>query len=398
VKSGITIQYAGQSISCYYCKEVCPTDDPENKYYYDDPACGGACNITGGWYCFQSVLHQGCYLCQRPCPANYYYKDGKCGDKCASGTQCTKSTQLPDCYWCKSPCPEGYYYKDAECGSDCMINEYCKESYEDCYLCVEGEEGCTRGYYYKDNTCNDTCDSEEGEICGTLMGTQNCYYCRGITTTIASATTTTVAQCGGDLYSSSNCDGRCDSKCEQCLQYQGWPCYICENKPCSQISETYPLYGSSSDCARNCSQNVGQCRPYSDCTHCYYCYLYECGNGDVEPGEQCEDDSDCPDYHNCNANCECVTNCAGYCANQGYPYIQGIGSKADCEDKLTADMNALRNAGTCRAVCGAYAWMEGMSADCCCVDTDWKPCLNCPNQNPALIDCQTPLAQCTAGL
>ncbi|MBM3309278.1 MAG: hypothetical protein FJY77_03405 [Candidatus Altiarchaeales archaeon] len=56
----------------------------------------------------------------------------------------------------------------------------------------------------------------------------------------------------------------------------------------------------------------------------------------------------------------------------------------------------------CRAVCGAYAWMDGLSADCCCVDTDWKPCLNCPCGSPPLpacpYDCDTPLAQCQAGL
>ena len=91
-----------------------------------------------------------------------------------------------------------------------------------------------------------------------------------------------------------------------------------------------------------------------------------------------------------------------YCNAQGNtPDVNvdlGAGAgRADCEDEMNARMNALQ--GQCKAVCGSYSWYPETNGEyCCCVDVDSRDCLNCPNANPALIDCQAPLAQCKAGL
>ncbi|MFH1126122.1 MAG: hypothetical protein V1703_03270 [Candidatus Altiarchaeota archaeon] len=460
--AGRSVNYQGQTINCYACRDACPTNDPDYIYYYKDPTCKNLCNKTGGWDCFKSTTHNDCYFCAKPCPNTHYYNDSTCKNQCSTGSECTKSTayQYP-CYWCRSPCPEGYYYKDPNCGYDCEKNEQCNKTTDDCYLCVSR---CPVGYYYKDDKCGERC--EQGKVCGQLTGYPDCYYCRGSTTTTQAtttrtttttpatstqatttratttqattttrATTTTIVVCGGSLFNSNNCDGQCNQACEVCSQYQGTPCYYCQ-KDCTRIGSGW---GTSSVCS-GCDSQHEECVQHSTCSGCYHCvetcpenlgyYRFQgcdaqcdsrlcakvggsgqykdcyqcnqprCGDGIISPpGEECEQDSDCPDYHYCDVDCLCTTDCAGYCADQGangYTLIGGIGTKAKCEDKMNADMDAKR--ANCRAVCGAYAWLSGMSTDCCCVDTDWKPCLNCPNQDPARIDCDTPLAQCKAGL
>jgi len=228
---------------------------------------------------------------------------------------------------------------------------------------------------------------------------------QGATTTTIRTTTTTIiiVSCQGDLYDSSNCNGGCNQACETCERYQQSPCYYCR-KDCSRLgagwatsascdgqhevletSQTcsgcyrcnevcpepdyYRLQGCNGKCPTILCRQVKVHEPQSQYKDCYKCYPPVCGNDIIEPGEQCEDDLDCPDYHVCNLNCQCATDCAGYCTSRGvngYPQSQGIATKALCE----ADMNAKMAALNCQnqAKCGAYAWMDGLTADCCCVD------------------------------
>ena len=128
-------------------------------------------------------------------------------------------------------------------------------------------------------------------------------------------------ECGEGLYNSSDCNGECDETCEECVQYQEYPCYKCENKDCSEISSGgVTLYNSYTECREYCDSEEGYCTNWDTCEHCYYCKPYVCGNGVLEPGEQCEEGYSCPDYHNCNSDCQCITDCGAYCGSVGVGY------------------------------------------------------------------------------
>ncbi|MBU0761957.1 MAG: hypothetical protein KKD39_02935 [Candidatus Altiarchaeota archaeon] len=237
--------------------------------------------------------------------------------------------------------------------------------------------------------------------------------------------------CNPPLYEDSQCDGECDPTCETCESMDGFPCYECRPKDCSDLSGDwsssvrcdgnheeiehhpdcsqcarckevcpeddgyYKLLGCAGKCDLRLCIKVGGNGEYQDC---YKCNEPKCGDGIITSGEQCEEDADCPDYHACKG-CQCVTDCAGYCADQGsngYAVFAGAANQAACTNEATARMNALR--ADCRVVCSATAWMQGVSGTCCCVDADWVPCLNCPCVAPCNPDCDTPKPTCQAKL
>jgi len=205
-------------------------------------------------------------------------------------------------------------------------------------------------------------------------------------------------ECGSGLYDSSDCDGECDAKCEECKQYRDMPCYTCAKKDCSEI-DTSPLqitlYNSYEECVKHCNDpDLGYCKQYDKCDHCWFCYLYECGNGVVEPGEECENDLDCEDisiYLSCNlADCLCYPDCEAYCDDQGkdgYQWVnkQGgpapnVDSKKKCRDWAQQKLQQIKK--DCFTSCVASAYMEHNGVSCCCVDWNSIPCKNCPGTNP----------------
>jgi len=71
-----------------------------------------------------------------------------------------------------------------------------------------------RGYYGSQSSCQGACHSPS--YC-TYGEATRCWHCNQVT-----------VECGQGLHISSNCDGQCDSgKGEQCILYQGGPCYYC---------------------------------------------------------------------------------------------------------------------------------------------------------------------------
>jgi len=243
-------------------------------------------------------------------------------------------------------------------------------------------------------------------------------------------------QCSGSLFSTNNCDGRCNAACETCAPYQQTPCYECK-KDCTRLGQGW---GESSVC-NGCDSDHYECQEHASCDGCYHCqetcpegmgyYRQQgcdakcdarlcakvgsgqyancyrcnaprCGDAIVSPpGEECEKDGDCGNAK-C-VGCLCQFDCPGFCAGQGangYKVTAGPATEQACKTAAEAAGNALK--ANCRATCwanafGSYTTPRGVQT-CCCTDADWKPCLRCPNQNPALIDCDTPLAQCKAGL
>ncbi|MFH0862162.1 MAG: hypothetical protein V1875_03945 [Candidatus Altiarchaeota archaeon] len=242
-------------------------------------------------------------------------------------------------------------------------------------------------------------------------------------------------QCSGDLYSSADCSGGCNSACETCSRYQQTPCYECK-KDCTKLGQGW---GDSTKCS-SCDSKHFECKEHDTCDGCYHCVetcpassgyfrfagcdatcdsrlcakvgsgqyadcykcsAARCGDGIVTHGEECEKDADCGNAK-C-VGCLCQFDCPGFCGGQGangYAVTAGPATEDACKANAAAQGNALN--ANCRATCWAsafssYSTPRGVQT-CCCTDADWKPCLNCPNQNQALIDCDTPLAQCKAGL
>lgn len=403
--SGVSITVNGQQTACYKCNPACPTNDPEKTYFFKNNTCANSCNTSGEWYCMQSTTQTDCYFCARPCPAGYYYKNSTCKNQCQTGTSCTNSTQNRDCYWCKNPCPEGYYFNDSRCAGVCDLHQSCEKTTDNCYLC---NSKCSVGYYFNDSTCRNECDIED--VCRLLTGTQKCYYCGAsttttswastttrATTTTAASPTTTVVQCLGSLYGTSNCNNQCNAECEECGQYQSTPCYYCQDLDCQDVDIV--LYNTFNECQSHCQD--GMCNISSTCSHCYECQPYVCGNGDVEPGEQCEEDADCVGYGYCDINCECQPDCDAYCDDQGvdgYQWINDflgpvITSSAQCQNWATQKLQQItQNCFTSCVASSSYTYNGVYS--CCCVDWNSLPCQNCPGQNPVcppLEDCMDTL-------
>lgn len=377
-QSGVTVKYDGQTIYCYQCTSACPLNDPDYTYYYKNSICENKCNTIGGWMCFESNVYDNCYYCGKPCPDNYYYKDNKCADKCQAGTECTKSTQLVDCYWCKNPCPEGYYYKDSTCGGSCEIYEHCDKTTEECYLCVPK---CSPGYYYKNSTCGNECDLEEA--CIPLTGQPDCYYCKATTTTTshvtttATPTTTEVTTTALDTSSSSSSSSRSSS---------------IASSTTSRNSSTSSRGSSSSSSSSSSSKRTTTTT------------VPVCGNGVLEPGEQCEHDSDCPGYGYCDIDCKCYPDCGAYCDDQGvdgYDWINDgnpgspvTTSQAQCtawaNQKLQQISQPAQNPGDpgyCKTSCVASAFYDYNGEYCCCVDWNQLDCNNCPCGTAPLPPC-----------
>lgn len=191
----------------------------------------------------------------------------------------------------------------------------------------------------------------------------------------------------------------CDLLHEELVEHQTCSgCYRCD-EVCPKDSGYYRHFGCDAKCPTILCRQVGASNPSSPHADCYRCQEPVCGNGIIEPGEQCEHDNDCPEHHFCDPmDCACITDCASYCASSGKNYFHApnAASRQACEAKMNDAMSALT--ADCRAVCGAYSWAEGMTDTCCCVSAEWEPCLNCPCTMPCAPDCDTPMPACKAKL
>ncbi|MFH1055700.1 MAG: hypothetical protein V1744_06365 [Candidatus Altiarchaeota archaeon] len=310
-------------------------------------------------------------------------------------------------------CGDGYLSTPNSPGGgseECDLNDNPQYSWAggNVYPCPTGLEcvnckcvGCGDGRLQKGEECDP--NNKKSKVNGQLLWQGQEYACSGQYEYCDSSTCTceSSVQCTGDLYNADNCNGACNSQCKECAPYQQTPCYYCKNRDCSQIdSGGVSLYNTASECNQHCPQGTGQCISWSTCSNCYYCKNYVCGNGAVEPGEQCEKNSDCPSYHTC-SQCQCVTDCNGYCGSvgQGFTNYGGIGSSDQCSSQTNPN-SVLKQlidqmSETCYAVCGKGYFMDGLNDNCCCTKTNKVHCLDCPGQNP---DCNTALNQCKASI
>ncbi len=126
-----------------------------------------------------------------------------------------------------------------------------------------------------------------------------------------------------------------------------------------------------------------------------------CGDGILNPREQCDTEHKCPEYHTCNSSCQCVTDCDSYCRSVGYGFTdtRRVASSNDCAGKnntnsvLAQKLNVLSE--DCYAICGKGYFLEGLSTNCCCLKTNKVHCFDCPGQNP---NCDDAMTQCKAGI
>ena len=244
-------------------------------------------------------------------------------------------------------------------------------------------------------------------------------------TTVPSTTITVTSSCEGDLHDDNTCDGACNTDCETCELYPNTPCYWCKKdcgilgsgwtnsltcdlnhnvlerndacgcykctEVCPKDDGYYLRPGCDGDCASILCRNVSESQPQSQYKDCLMCYPPVCGNGLIEPGEDCEVDADCLGYAYCDADCECQPDCIDFCDDQGvngYQWINdGVGgspniaSSAACSNWAQAKLTAI--SAQCKTSCVASAsYSYDGSYACCCVDWNSLACADCPGQNP----------------
>ncbi|MFH1721260.1 MAG: hypothetical protein ABH950_01500 [Candidatus Altiarchaeota archaeon] len=339
------------------------------------------------------------------------------------------STTVSTCIWNTQNCNE---YCESVCDAISRPVSKCTLRRDSCECDPECEGvgatttlGCAWDAVSCQEYCDGQCESRGLTVSSCVLDQNTCKCTVGCgqgasTTTISSGSTTTVSQststsapattstvsvsCGGSLFDSSNCEGSCNAKCKVCSQYQSTPCYYCKNKDCGDI-DTSPrqitLYDSYQDCTMHCNDPTqGYCKNYEDCSHCYYCFLYECGNDIVEyaAGEECEDHFDCEAiniYLYCGTDCLCYPDCQQYCDDQGingYNWINTgllgaptISTKAQCTTWANNKLQAINQ--NCFTSCVASAFYDFQGETCCCVDWNSITCNGymgraCPGTNP----------------
>ncbi|MFH1404253.1 MAG: hypothetical protein ABIH11_08300 [Candidatus Altiarchaeota archaeon] len=372
---------------------------------------------------------------------------GQCRFDVDSGPNCTKSSE---CY--HNVCENDQCVMKLSPGTnECDTDLNCVE-WEYHYECQNGAcvkiEGSGTNECLMDAQCPSTPTT-------TQAGATTTTQAGATTTTVRVTTTVVIVSCQGTgVYNTNNCDNNCDASCEKCEQITGLPCYRCV-KDCGKLGagwgtssvcggcdtqheecvehdscdgcyhcvevcpedtngvDYYRFQGCDAKCQVELCRQVKLHEPQSKYKDCYRCYEPECGDGILSLGEECEVGATqtCQDTHSgsgakylvCDPfDCLCYPDCDDFCDDQGnFPDVNvnlgGGATQADCDAEMKKQMNALK--GNCKAVCGEYAWYPEKNGEyCCCIDVDSRDCLNCPNQNPALIDCNTPLAQCKAGL
>lgn len=176
------------------------------------------------------------------------------------------------------------------CGDGvCNVDENCNECPEDCGLCC-GNGMCEPDYGEDCATCEDdcgpccgngTCEPDRGETCDTCP--DDCGAC-----------------CGNGT-----CEEEYDEDCDTCPDDCG---ACCGNGTCEEEYDE--------DC-ETCEEDCGECEPEcgdgvcngdENCAtcpdDCGECPEPVCGNGTVEPGEDCESSADCDEGYFC-SSCTC---------------------------------------------------------------------------------------------
>jgi len=185
-------------------------------------------------------------------------KADDCGEKRCVGGICvddTTPTTIPSyggCCDCAPPygCASGPSIDDGDCDMACQPyhgfyvgNAICDMVTGNCVVVTTTSTTSTtvddvivttttvpqascedQGMHSSQSACNSACTSPS--YCVFDEGS-DCWFCKQVTVT-----------CSGDLHSSSDCNGQCDTgKGESCVQYQTSPCYYCYcGKPDLEVS------------------------------------------------------------------------------------------------------------------------------------------------------------------
>ncbi|MBU0586167.1 hypothetical protein KJ780_01515, partial [Candidatus Micrarchaeota archaeon] len=151
------------------------------------------------------------------------------------------------------------------------------------------------------------------------------------------------------------------------------------------------------ECGNGDVESGEDCEYDSDCNDdemCVGCSCVDipayCGDGNVDAGEECEYDSDC-DNGVCGSGCKCVypptLDCEDVCGDMGLPIIIGHGypSASECAEAAREDPTA------CFTTCikSGFYRVDNIAGwdSCCCKKKTMYECSDCPGQNPQCPDC-----------
>lgn len=295
-------------------------------------------------------------LCPPPpvaqCPEQTSYQSIGTGcDACQNGNAgCTVIETLPDgmnCILCAPPSDEddldlGCQF-DEECadGDECT-RDYCNRQTGQCsnpQIPGCGEPVCGNGVKEVGEDC------EQGIIndCGSGM-TCNVESCTCEPKLIPKA------ECPDFAHETqSACARECNGDC-RLQKYEDADCYFCvPNEEPVKVSCDRP-YMEKPECDRSCDGDCSKTYTTSSGTECFSCIEVEapvCGDGSVDPGEEC-DLSGCDSGYYCAADCTCQ---------------EEEDTGPSCPSGTVSDLSA------CQSQCGDQGGT--------CVDEDQTGCYSC---------------------
>ncbi|MBD3388843.1 MAG: hypothetical protein GF416_07230 [Candidatus Altiarchaeales archaeon] len=183
--------------------------------------------------------------------------------------------------------------------------------------------------------------------------------------------------------------------------------YECDWNTCQ--CEKLPVCGDGElDPGEECEvEMVEMCLTGFECNlqTCHCDKVPYCGDGILDQGEQCETGSPPWDYRSC-IDCMWVTDCNSFCSSRpdtgdGTPFtnVGGVGSSTDCADKNNPNSQLAQAIAAlsedCYATCGKGYFLPGISGNCCCLKTNKVACIDCPGLNP---NCDISMTQCRASI
>lgn len=304
---------------------LAPTEPPECGNNLVEP--GETCDGTDfdGITCENYGFDGGSLLCSTDCSTIFASQCWSCGDGVINTGEECDGTNIGE-----ATCQDmGFESGELSCTDECMLD------YSSCYTCgnglIEGPEECegadlneetcaSLGFVDGSLSCGEDCtfDTNQCHMCGNNI-TDEGELCDGTDTPGMICQTMGLGYTSGSLECNSSCDEYDDTNCWSCGDSIANEGEECDGNDLKEMTcGTLGLGEGTLSCFANCTFNISEC----DDAPVEYC-----GNGVVDPGEECDDgdrsntDDPAPgDTLRCSENCKLI------------PATCGVGSVDPGED------------------------------------------------------------------